>query len=46
MAGARPCKAGGFVPTEWYSTAFIVEEFESRFPDYDDDTDLNPPPHA
>ncbi len=40
---ARPCAAGGFVPTEWYNISFDVPNFKSRFPNYDDSTDLAPP---
>jgi hypothetical protein len=38
---ARPCAAGGFVPTEWYNVSFMVDGFRRRFPKYDDTTDFN-----
>lgn len=40
---ARPCAAGGFVPTEWFDIIFDVPNFRARFPDYDESTDLAAP---
>lgn len=42
LTEARPCAAGGFVPVEWYNLLFEVPNFKSRFPDYDESTDLAP----
>ncbi len=43
LAEARPCTAGGFVPTEWYSTDVVGDRFETCFPKYDVDTLLFKP---
>jgi len=40
---SRPCAAGGFAPTEWYDIMFDAPRFKSRFPNYDESTDLAPP---
>lgn len=42
MIETRRCSAGGFVPTEWYDTGFIVSGFTKRYPKYNDDTFLEP----
>jgi len=42
LAEAKPCAAGGFVPTEWFGTFISVDRFSTRFPDYNDDTVLQP----
>ncbi len=42
MIAARPCIAGGSVPTEWYEAWFDIEDFPSRYPEYNDDTELRP----
>lgn len=42
LIDAKPCAAGGFVPTEWYDTDFGFEKFGTRFPDYNDETVLKP----
>lgn len=38
----EPCKAGGFVPTEWYSARFDFDDFASRYPTYNESLDLAP----
>ncbi len=38
LIAARPCAAGGFVPTEWYDLSYCVRDFSKRYPRYDDDT--------
>ncbi|MGC8644587.1 MAG: hypothetical protein ACP5XB_32380, partial [Isosphaeraceae bacterium] len=43
LAEARPCAAGGFVPTEWYSTNVDGDRFDTYFPKYDVDTLLFKP---
>ena len=45
MLDARPCKAGGFVPFEWYSVSYFVDNFPRRFPAYDHKTVLKPSYH-
>lgn len=37
---ARPCAAGGFVPTEWYDLSYGIDDFDRHYPDYNDDTVL------
>jgi len=39
---ARPCKEGGFVPTEWCETSFRLEGFEKTYPNYSHDTQIRP----
>ncbi len=43
MMEARPCKAGGFIPTDWYQVSFFVHGFQARFPNYNEETDISPP---
>ncbi len=38
LIDAKPCSAGGFVPTEWCILYFQVDDFAKRYPTYDDDT--------
>ena len=38
LVQAQPCEAGGFVPTEWFSTFLIIEGFDAKYPMYNDDT--------
>ena len=45
MLDARPCAAGGFVPFEWYSVSYYVDNFPRRFPAYDHNTVLKPSYH-
>ena len=40
LTGTRRCSAGGFVPVDWYTCAFIIENFNERFPNYQAATDL------
>lgn len=42
----EPCKAGGFVPTEWYIAHFNFDDFDSRYPDYDEAVNLEPPKNS
>ncbi len=42
MIEARPCAAGGVVPTEWIETAFIVDQFPDRYPEPDLSTVFKP----
>ena len=42
LVDARPCRAGGFVPTEWFTAEFVVDRLRERFPNYSDDTVLRP----
>ncbi len=42
LINARRCSAGGFVPTEWYATSYPVSAFSKRYPNYDDETALEP----
>lgn len=42
LVDAKPCKAGGFVPVEWYDTAVMIENFGKSFPNYNADTALTP----
>lgn len=39
---AKPCAAGGFAPTEWYSAAFAVERFRSAYSNYDETVKFTP----
>jgi hypothetical protein len=42
LVDARPCAAGGFVPTEWYETYFSVDDFLGRYPEFTHQTLLSP----
>ena len=42
LVEARPCKAGGFVPMEWYSVLLKYSDFDSAYPSYDVDSVLVP----
>jgi len=42
LLDARPCRAGGFVPMEWYAVSFSIKGFETRYPHYDETTALDP----
>jgi hypothetical protein len=42
----EPCKAGGFVPTEWYIAHFQFDDFDSRYPGYDEAVNLAPPKNS
>ena len=42
LVEARPCAAGGVVPTEWYDTSYEIDGFQRRYPGYNDDTLLAP----
>jgi hypothetical protein len=42
LIDARLCAAGGFVPTEWYSATFGINDFGSLYPDYGAETVLEP----
>jgi hypothetical protein len=46
LIAADRCRAGGFVPTEWYDTMFFIPDFPEKYPDYDHDTVLKPVPPA
>ena len=39
LIDARPCKAGGFIPTEWYESEFATDRLPG---DYSDETILEP----
>ncbi len=45
MLDARPCGAGGFVPFEWYTTSYSVNDFPRRYPDYSYKTVVRPTYH-
>jgi hypothetical protein len=42
LVDARPCRSGGFVPTEWFSAEFVVDRLQEKFREYNDDTVLRP----
>lgn len=42
LAEARMCGSGGFVPAEWYTARFDVDDFRKSYPNYDDETILKP----
>jgi hypothetical protein len=42
VTGSKPCAAGGFVPTEWYSVMFGLAKFGALYPNYDVETVLEP----
>ena len=42
LVEARLCQAGGFVPMQWRQVGFQVDNFDSRYPDYSDETVLTP----
>ena len=42
VIGAQQCAAGGFVPTEWYLITGHIADFQSRYPDYSDETRIAP----
>ncbi len=44
MLDAKPCRAGGFAPTEWYQIRYEVDDFAAKYPDYNETTALEPPP--
>ncbi len=44
LIDARPCRAGGFVPTEWYLIHYNIDDFATKYPDYNETTALDPPP--
>jgi len=44
LVDAHPCRAGGFVPAEWYTASFDLKDFERTYPSYDHSTELNPVP--
>ncbi len=35
------CRAGGFIPMDWYQTVAVISRFGSRYPDYDEKTALS-----
>jgi hypothetical protein len=39
---AQPCGEGGFVPMEWYVHKYHIDDFDSKYPSYDDRTRLTP----
>jgi len=43
---AKPCRAGGFVPTEWYLISYHVDNFATKYPDYNETTAIEPPPNC
>lgn len=46
LMDAQLCSAGGFVPSEWYVHQYHVEDFSSRYPDYNHQTRLAPTDNA
>ena len=42
LTEARMSEAGGFAPTEWYRASFAVDDFDTEYPNYSDDTVLRP----
>ncbi len=42
LVSAKRCAAGGFVPTEWIETSFMVEDFASKYDQMDVDTVVKP----
>jgi hypothetical protein len=42
LVEARRCASGGFVPVEWYSTSFLINDFAARYPSHDSETLLVP----
>jgi len=45
LVDARRCRAGGFVPAEWYTARFDLKDFERMYPLYDHSTELTPASH-
>ncbi len=43
LLDAKPCRAGGFVPTEWYQIRYNIDDFATRYPGYNELTALEPP---
>ncbi len=43
LIDAKPCSAGGFVPTEWYHIHYNLDDFNTKYPGYDEDTKLTAP---
>lgn len=43
LIDAKPCRAGGFVPVEWYQISYELDDFESIYPNYDENTKLVAP---
>jgi hypothetical protein len=42
LTEAQPCASGGFVPMEWFSLDYALQDFESKYPDYSPGTVLIP----
>lgn len=42
LMDARPCQAGGFVPTEWYTMFYVVVDFKKVYPEYNQETQVRP----
>ena len=43
LIDAKLCGAGGFVPTEWFLIDYELDDFESKYPRYDENTRLAAP---
>lgn len=43
LAEARPCRAGGFIPVEYYETSYGLPSFAKQYPDLQFETLLTPP---
>jgi hypothetical protein len=39
---AMPCKRGGFVPTDWFDSVYIINDFSIKHPDYKGGDDFKP----
>jgi hypothetical protein len=40
VVNAMPCKEGGFIPMEWFTLSYDIEDFERNYPDYNDNSEL------